>query len=147
MNGAVNETMTRFGHPSTLVKEYAHWVVLVRTAQVTLGSLVLACREPATAFSDISTAAFDELQTAIGGIERTLSSRWSYKKINYLMLMMVDPHVHFHVIPRYDRNQDFNGQEFADTGWPKAPDLANAVTLDQDQSDALVRHLREHWQD
>ena len=25
----------------------------------------------------------------------------AYERINYLMLMMVDPHVHFHVIPRY----------------------------------------------
>jgi diadenosine tetraphosphate (Ap4A) HIT family hydrolase len=30
--------------------------------------------------------------------------------------MMVDPHVHFHVIPRYDSPRTFGDVEFLDTG-------------------------------
>ena len=33
---------------------------------------------------------------------------------NYLMLMMVDPHVHFHVIPRYAAPQRFEDVDFPD---------------------------------
>lgn len=147
MGDAVNETMTRFGYPDTMVRESPHWAIMVRPAQVTLGSLVLVCREPVTAFSEISAEAHAALKDAVRGIEQTLSGLWSYKKINYLMLMMVDPHVHFHVIPRYDLDQHFNGQRFVDAGWPKLPDLGSAVTLTEAQREALVRHLRDHWQD
>ena len=147
VTGAVNETMTRFGYPDTLVREYDHWAVLLRPAQVTLGSLVLVCNEPATAFSEISAAASAELKRAVDGIEGTLSSVWPYEKINYLMLMMVDPHVHFHVIPRYERDQHFEGQAFTDAGWPKFPDLGAAVQLNPAQSEALVKHLRDRWRD
>ena len=139
--------MTRFGYPDTLVRGYSHWAVLLRPAQATLGSLVLACNEPATAFSEISADAAGELHTAVQAIERTLTAIWPCKRMNYLMLMMVDPHVHFHVIPRYEEDQQFEGQTFRDAGWPKLPDLGSAVTLEPAQRDSLVAYLRDHWQD
>src|SRR3546814_7459383 len=40
--GHMNETIHTFGYPATLIREYDHWVVLLRLAQLTLGSLVLA---------------------------------------------------------------------------------------------------------
>ena len=48
---------------------------------------------------------------------------------NYLMLMMVDPYVHFHVLPRYREPQEFRAVTFADKGWPGTPDLASGITL------------------
>ena len=33
-------------------------------------------------------------------------------KINYLAYMMIDNHVHFHVIPRYSKIKKFNEIEF-----------------------------------
>ncbi len=45
------------------------------------------------------------------------------------MLMMVDPHVHFHVIPRYDGDRAWDGVEFADAGWPGPPDLKSGQAL------------------
>ncbi len=38
----MNPTITRFGWPQTLVREWDHWVALARPAQPTLASLVLA---------------------------------------------------------------------------------------------------------
>ena len=43
-----NATMKKFGHPGTLIHDYADWVVLLRNHQVTLGSLVVGgtqCRD------------------------------------------------------------------------------------------------------
>src|SRR3546814_8802529 len=59
---AANPTMTKFGYPETLVRDYAHWAVLLRPQQATLGALVLACKDAAHAFGDISAEAFAELQ-------------------------------------------------------------------------------------
>ena len=95
----MNATMKKFGYPESCIKEYQHWVVLLRPQQVTLGALILICREEATAFSLISPEAFGELPEIIREIETNVSRTFTYNKINYLMLMMVDPEVHFHVIP------------------------------------------------
>ena len=71
-------------------------------------------------------------------IETALQSFVQYEKINYLMLMMVDPHVHFHVLPRYAGSRDWNGLPFPDHGWPGPPDLKSATTLQPDTL-ALLR--------
>src|SRR3546814_7047786 len=92
--------MTKFGYPQTLIRDYAHWAVLLRPQQATLGALVLACKDDARAFGGISAAAFGELQRVIGDAEAGLRAFRPYDRINYLMLMMVDPDVHFHVLPR-----------------------------------------------
>jgi diadenosine tetraphosphate (Ap4A) HIT family hydrolase len=141
----MNETITRFGHPDTLIAEYEHWVVLLRPAQPTLGSLVLAAKGDATAFSELAPPAYQELGTAIRDIEDALASAVRYEKINYLMLMMADPNVHFHVIPRYLGERQAAGLSIADTGWPKMPVLGDAVELDPAQMEALVEWLRSQW--
>jgi diadenosine tetraphosphate (Ap4A) HIT family hydrolase len=141
----MNATIRRFGYPATLVAEYEHWMVLLRPAQPTLGSLVLAAKSEAEAFSALEPAAFSELQATILDIERTLSGAIAYAKINYLMLMMVDPQVHFHVIPRYEGERSACGLSLADAGWPKAPALAEAVTLEPAQAEALTEWLRRLW--
>jgi diadenosine tetraphosphate (Ap4A) HIT family hydrolase len=69
----------------------------------------------------------------------------AYERINYLMLMMVDPDVHFHVIPRYAGQRDFAGTSFPDGGWPGPPQLEPAVILEAPVRDALRARLVEHW--
>ncbi|QGP78832.1 HIT family protein [Sphingobium sp. CAP-1] len=128
----MNATIEKFGYPATLIAEFTHWVVLLRPAQPTLGSLILAAKSDATAFGDLPAAAHAELKTVTATIEAALGKAVDYAKINYLMLMMVDPHVHFHVIPRYDGERSATGVTVADAGWPGQPDLSAAVKLDSE---------------
>ena len=46
----MNATIRKFGYPASLIGETAHWVVLLRPAQVTLGSLIIAAKSDATGF-------------------------------------------------------------------------------------------------
>jgi diadenosine tetraphosphate (Ap4A) HIT family hydrolase len=137
----MNATIDRFGYPATLVREYGHWLVLVRPAQVTLGSLVLAAKGDATAYGDLSPDAFTEQAVIIAAIERGLKAFCGYERINYLMLMMVDRQVHFHVIPRYSGTRQWQGLELADQGWPGPPDLKSATDLSPSQIKALNHEL------
>ena len=141
----INDTIRKFGYPATLLREYAHWVLLLRPAQVTAGSLILAAKGEATAYGALPPEAFAEQADAIAEIEMTLAAAVGYERINYLMLMMVDPHVHLHVIPRYDGSRSFAGLEISDRGWPGPPDLKSAITLDEAgiaaARDELARHL------
>lgn len=141
----MNDTITKFGHPATLIAEYAHWVVLLRPAQPTLGALILAAKSDATAFGDLPAEAHAELKTATAAIEAALTQAVGYAKINYLMLMMVDPHVHFHVLPRYEGERSGAGLTVADAGWPAQPDLGAAVKLDDAQVAALAGWLKPYF--
>ena len=141
----MNETIRTFGYPATLVREYDHWVVLLRPAQPTLGSLVLAAKSEATAFGDLSAEAHAELARITQALETALGAFVGYAKNNYLMLMMVDPHVHFHVIPRYDGVREWNGREFVDVGWPKLPDLGHAIALTDDEKTQLSEAIAAHF--
>ena len=143
----MNETTRKFGWPLTLVREFEHWVVLARPAQPTLGSLVLSAKSEATAFGDLPADAHAELKPATSTIEAALRDAVDYARLNYLMLMMVDAHVHFHVIPRYEGArewpQDQSGaREFVDVGWPKVPDLGHAVALEGDELARLAEWLK-----
>jgi len=140
-----NATATAFGYPHTLVAETRHWLVLVRPKQPTWGSLALVCKEPVQAFADLSPDAFADLKVATSGIEAMLADVVAYERINYLMLMMVDRDVHFHVIPRYEGTREDEGLTFADSGWPGPPALGQAVDLDADQAASLARRLAEVW--
>ena len=140
-----NPTVERFGYPETLVHEYQHWLVLLRPGQVTAGSLVLAAKSDATAFGDLPAGAFTELGTAVAEIEATLRQRVDYERINYLMLMMVDPNVHFHVIPRYAGERSLAGIAITDQGWPGPPDLKSAITLPEPANVQARDELAAAW--
>jgi diadenosine tetraphosphate (Ap4A) HIT family hydrolase len=138
-----NATTAKFGYPATLIREFDHWVMLVRPAQVTLGSLVLAATSEATAYGDLPAEAFAEQGRIVAAMERAVRDFSRYQRINYLMLMMVDPHVHFHVIPRYEGSRRWLGMDFPDRGWPGPPDLKSAVSLDAEQIAGLVAALQD----
>lgn len=129
----MNATMRKFGYPDSVVAEYDSWIVLLRPQQVTLGAVVLACKETAQQFGALSAAAGAELVAVSKDLELALTRAFSHDKINYLMLMMVDPDVHFHVLPRYAATHRLDELEFSDVAWPGPP------RLDQiNATDALI---------
>lgn len=140
-----NATAVSFGFPDTLVGETPCWLVLARPKQPTFGSLVLICKDQARSFAEISAEAFTDLRHAVSSIEAMLSQVVAYQKINYLMLMMVDPDVHFHVIPRYDGERVHEGVVFPDAGWPGPPNLGAGVDLGAAGAKRLAASLRASW--
>jgi len=140
-----NPTIVKFGYPASLIKDYENWVVLLRPGQCTLGALVLVNKSEIQSFSAIGSESFQELERVTQDIERNLKAFRPYQKINYLMLMMVDKEVHFHVVPRYDAVQECGGMVFPDPGWPAVPDLAAGPVLRDAQMASLVSELKRFW--
>ena len=86
-----------------------------------------------------------EMGAVVSEIEHALKAAFAYDKINYLMLMMVDPNVHFHVIPRYSEPRSACGLTIPDPGWPAMPQLGQAQELTSVQRDALRAQISNHW--
>ena len=140
-----NATAVKFGHPASLIREYRHWLVLARPQQVTLGAVVLVCTDAAHAFSQISVRAFEELAQVTADLDAALTRSFKPDKLNYLMLMMVDPDVHFHVLPRYGSAREFAGKTHSDRFWPKPVDLTQPVDAEAVLSEAVRDALRAAW--
>lgn len=140
-----NATATKFGFPQTLVASYRHWLVLARPQQPVLGATVLLCRDEAKAFSKISSQAFGELATVTADLEAALRAAFQPDKLNYLMLMMVDPDVHFHVLPRYQTPRDLAGHTYTDAFWPRPVDLAQPIASDPALTEAVRDKLKAVW--
>ncbi|MBL0010090.1 MAG: HIT family protein [Nitrosomonas sp.] len=140
-----NVTMRKFGAPQTIIQSYQYWSVMLRPAQATLGALVLAAHEPAEAFSQLSPESFTELHGITDQIESALAKAFQNDKINYLMLMMVDPDVHFHVIPRYAQPRQFADREFIDAGWPAMPNLGQINKTDAAINQRIMNYIQSCW--
>ena len=140
-----NETMLKFGYPDSLIRDYEHWAVLLRPAQVTLGSLILAAKSDATAFGQLPAAAHAQLAAVTSELEATLRREVNFEKINYLMLMMVDPHVHFHVFPRYAGSRAIGEIRISDGSWPGPPDLKSSHDIGEEGRAFLSSRLSRNW--
>jgi diadenosine tetraphosphate (Ap4A) HIT family hydrolase len=143
----MNETLTTFGYPMSALREYEHWAVLLRPAQVTLGSMVVCTTQRQTRMADMPPAAFAELAMVFRGAEGALRGAFAADRINHLMLMMVDPHVHWHLIPRYETSRTVGSTTIADEGWPGFPALTSGVRLPNDDRAQLRAQLLAAWPD
>jgi len=122
----LEEFRAKFRVEELLVVNAGSWSWSVRPAQPTLGSGILSLNRYALHLSDVTAEEMQELAGLISTLENAIRSTFGYNIMNYLMLMMVDHHVHYHVIPRYDGARQFSGLEWVDTGWPALPALSDS---------------------
>lgn len=115
---------SKFKTTELLIYESQYWIWSLRLVQATLGAGVLSLKRECPVFSELNQDEFSDLNNIIKVIEKTLKVTFNYDIMNYLMLMMVDKQVHYHVIPRYERSIDSVGISWKDLGWPGVPNLA-----------------------
>ncbi|HXC52715.1 MAG TPA: hypothetical protein VN634_17660 [Candidatus Limnocylindrales bacterium] len=124
MTSAPEWFATKFKLAELTVRRFAFWTWSVRPTQCTPGASVLSLNRPCPAWGEVTAEENAELAIVVAEMEGRLKAVCDYDKINYLMLMMVDPQVHFHVIPRYAKPKGLFGVEWIDRAWPKPPDLS-----------------------
>jgi len=122
---SLEKFQAKFRVAELLVLDSGAWSWSVRPGQPTLGAGVLSLNRPALQLSDVSASEMAELAGLIRTLEQTMKAAFDYNIMNYLMLMMVDHHVHYHVIARYDGVRQFAGLEWLDNGWPGLPVLGD----------------------
>lgn len=122
-------------------KEYRYWIVSVRPSQPTIGSLVISLKRHCAKMSDLYPEEATELSLVFSEVERALKNAFSFDKINYLCLMMVDNQLHFHVIPRYENVVNFAGDRYIDKAWPGPIDILS--TIDEPNLEIkILEHLK-----
>jgi diadenosine tetraphosphate (Ap4A) HIT family hydrolase len=136
----LEEFRAKFRVVELKVLENRSWTWSVRPGQPTLGAGILSLNRHAGKFSEVSAEEMTYLAEMVGAVEGTIRAAFDHNIMNYLMLMMVDHHVHYHVIPRYDDTRSFAGREWVDNGWPALPVLVDSQHPDDPE---LLHHIQE----
>ncbi|WP_421381806.1 HIT family protein [Bacillus salacetis] len=120
----LEEFQKKFNIEELKIYETKHWIWSLRPNQATLGSGVLSLKRECATFGELKPEEYSDLNNIVKVIENTLKNSFDYDIINYLMLMMVDKHVHYHIIPRYRRQINLFNFLWLDKGWPGLPNLS-----------------------
>jgi len=129
--GTFDEFRAKFRVEELKILENESWSWSVRPAQATLGAGILSLNRYALQLSDVTPREMMDLGSLVGILEKTIKAAFGHNIMNYLMLMMVDHHVHYHVIPRYDGARTFAGLEWVDNGWPALPEIGENQHADR----------------
>lgn len=142
MTQTLQEFQAKFRVQELLIAENDSWAWSLRPVQPTLGSGILSLKRYALTLSELTEKEATDFEKIVKVIEATTKSAFDYNIMNYLMLMMVDHHVHYHVLPRYDGNRTCGSLDWKDTGWPALPD----ITGEQHSGalDAVLKELKHH---
>ena len=140
----MSDILEAFNFKDLLIKEYQNWYLLLRNDQVTIGSLVLIEKDFHNKLSNISDESFIEFGNIVREIEEALNNLFKYEKINYLMLMMKDKEVHYHVIPRYSKDKLYESVTFKDEGWPNLPNFKNYNYIDMKLKLKLLESIKKN---
>lgn len=142
----MNATLERFAYPHAVVREFDHWIVLIRPVQTTPLSCVIAARSAVVGLGELSATECAELPSVIRQYEAAVRRIAPAVKFNYLALMMVDPNPHFHAIPRYAFPFSIEDHRFLDPYFPEPPDVLRDVGSDPPTREAWRTQLAANWE-
>ena len=138
----MNDFKEKFNIEQLTIKKVGSWIISLRPAQVTLGSLILSLDRACEDIGDLTSKESQELGLAFQVIKDLYMKSFRPDKVNYLLLMMVDKQVHFHVIPRYEKKISFQAIEFEDAFWPKPVDILSSLAIEE----SLLLEIKDHLQ-
>jgi diadenosine tetraphosphate (Ap4A) HIT family hydrolase len=106
---------------------------------------MLSLHRVAPSLGQVTREEMADLADMLRLVEGTLARAFSYDKINYIALMMVDPLAHLHVFPRFRSPRQFAGHTWLDATWPNPPNLgANRELSTPAVLVAIAAELRRH---
>jgi diadenosine tetraphosphate (Ap4A) HIT family hydrolase len=104
-----------------LIAETEHWFILLAPDQRNLGTCVVALKRDSGDLAKLNDEEWQEFSKIVKRLESALKKSFNSTMFNWGCLMNSsylknppDPHVHWHFIPRYKENVEFEGLIFED---------------------------------
>ena len=132
------EFMKKFKPDKNIIKEFEHWVVLLREKQVTLGAAVIVLKREIQSLSQMTTEEAAEFPKVVEWFEKLGSDLFGAEKYNYVVAMMKDNFVHYHAFPRYSNAIIRYNVEWKDVAWPKVIEF-----LDVKYEEQVLEEIRK----
>jgi diadenosine tetraphosphate (Ap4A) HIT family hydrolase len=121
----------RFNVQQNLVKEFDYWLVSLRPSQITLGSCLFLLKRPIPTIAELKPEEAAELPIITRWFEERAVKVFGAEKFNYVAAMMKDPYVHYHAIPRYSADREFQSATWRDASWPNVIEFRKQETSNE----------------
>ena len=118
MSSACCSIFEKFDSKNLLIKEYNHWILILRNKPMKLGNCVAITKKHHESLSQLTDEEMQEYAHVTRDAEATLKKVFNCELIHHLLLMLKDKHTHFHIIPRYQTPKLFAGREWQDDMQP-----------------------------
>lgn len=132
----------RFNKPELLLKEFNHWVIILRENVVTLGSCVIILKSGKPCLKDVSGEEMSEFPQVCRWFEQKTKELYGAAKWNYLATMMKDSFVHFHAIPRYENEVEIYNKKWVDEDYPSGTKM-NKIDVEHDVLMEIKKDMAE----
>lgn len=118
---ALKEFRKKFQLDALTITENTQWILSVRPGQLTLGSMVASSKQGALSFAELDPDSGNSLISMLANAENAAKDLYGAVRVNVICLMMQDPVVHFHILPRYELKIVRYATEWIDEDWPGPP--------------------------
>ncbi len=108
----------RFNREDLIIKEFNDWVLLLRPVPVTLGSCIILLKRECPSLAEVTKEEMAEFSEVCKLFEERCKTLYGAVKFNYHANMMKENFVHFHAIPRYDKEIQRYNLTWIDKEWP-----------------------------
>ncbi len=119
-----------------------HWTLVLNDNQATLGRVFFALNRHETDIAALSDTEVLSLWAFVREAKSALTALFAPEHFNFMFLMNLTPHVHFHIFPRYAGEREFAGQAFTDSRYGDHYDPAESRALSANAEEQLVAALR-----
>ena len=127
---------------SGVVLENAFWTLVLNENQATLGRVFFALKRHETDITALTPDEVTSLWAFLAETKSALGTLFAPDHYNYMFLMNLTPHAHFHIFPRYREPRIFASQMFTDTRFGGHYDPDEDHPLDDTTRDTLAAALR-----
>lgn len=125
-----------------VVLDNDYWTLVLNENQATLGRVFFALKRHEI---DIAALTPDEVASLWAFLRETkvaLTALFAPDHFNYMFLMNLTPHAHFHIFPRYQTSREFANQSWTDSRYGDHYDPDETHAVDDSTRDALMAALR-----
>lgn len=131
-------SLWRAGRSPHFVHEFEHSIFVVGDQQFHKGYSLLLLKEHVRELHELTPAAQAGLSRELMTAGRALVDAFGPWKMNYSCYGNVDPHVHWHLIPRYDTEPDHQNHP-----WLHAAEFKDHL-IDAETARSLADRIRAH---
>ncbi|GEM_PF-955987 len=127
-HGYMEDFKRKFKIDDLEIAQSEGWILSLRPNQITLGSMVISSSEGFLNYSSIGEESYRGFFKMLSMAEEVSDKVFGSKRVNSISLMMKDPIIHYHIIPRYPSPVQFSGREWIDESWPAPPNFKEGET-------------------
>lgn len=131
-------SLWRAGQSPYFIHEFEHSIFVVGESQFHRGYSLLLLKDHVRELHELGEAAYLALSSELLRAGRALVETFKPWKMNYSCYGNVDPHIHWHLIPRYDSEPDHLNHP-----WLHASEFKDHL-IDAEAARDLGERIKEH---